>query len=384
MERGYSGVGIDEIGGAVGISGPAVYRHVTGKEQLITEIAASWLESLAARTRAANDTAAAATPQARLEALLTAALETAHSHAAELTVVSRYTDIATEPFSSTDDAQREAYRTSWQAVVDLWTPALRATHPELHAEQAPDYIRLSIGLVLGAAASERDLSAGARVSLLADAVLRLLQVPLDLPPPVSTETEPHPPARWKRANRREQILDTAVRMFRERGYGGVSMADIADEVGVTPSASYRHFTSKEELLATAVERAGDRVALSLSSSLASATNGEEAVEALIRALVGDITTNRDSISVAVTERYHLSPEELSATRKRERLLVEEWTHALAVTRPELSLASRELLVLAVHRLVVEAVHSLPRHALPDAADTLLRVCRAVVAPKTSA
>lgn len=383
MQRGYAGVGIDEIGAAVGISGPAVYRHVTGKEQLVTEIAGGWLELFAQRTRAAHDLSAG---DARLDAMLAAGLEVALSHVAEVTVVTRYTDVATHPVHAAEepDARKsqDQCRTRWETVVDLWAPVLITAYPHLTPQQAPDYIRLVTGLVLGAAVSEREMSQGARVALLVRATRRVLETPVGLPASAADAAAGSEPARWRRASRREQILDTAVRMFSERGYGGVSMADIAEEVGVTPSASYRHFTSKEELLATAVDRAGQRMVLSLATALADANTAGDAVDALIRTFVCDALTNCDSMAVCVTERFHLPTTELAVARKRDRLVVEEWAHALATTRPELTLAGRELLVHAVLRLVVEALRTLPSNGLvSEAEDSLVRVCHAVLDPE---
>jgi len=46
---------------------------------------------------------------------------------------------------------------------------------------------------------------------------------------------------------REKILKTAGRLFSQRGYFGVSMDEIAKEVGVAKSALYYHFENKEAL-----------------------------------------------------------------------------------------------------------------------------------------
>ena len=49
--------------------------------------------------------------------------------------------------------------------------------------------------------------------------------------------------------RREQILDTAAALFAERGFHGVSVADLGAACGISGPALYRHFPSKDALLA---------------------------------------------------------------------------------------------------------------------------------------
>src|ERR1700687_5074491 len=54
-------------------------------------------------------------------------------------------------------------------------------------------------------------------------------------------------------NRRQQLLDAAARLFRERGYHVTSMRDIAREVGMLSGSIYYHFSSKEEMLLAVYE-----------------------------------------------------------------------------------------------------------------------------------
>lgn len=61
------------------------------------------------------------------------------------------------------------------------------------------------------------------------------------------------PARGKRPrNRRALIVRAASELFYRVGYGQVTMADVAAAVEVGPSALYRHFSGKQELLVAAV------------------------------------------------------------------------------------------------------------------------------------
>jgi TetR/AcrR family transcriptional repressor of nem operon len=54
------------------------------------------------------------------------------------------------------------------------------------------------------------------------------------------------------AQNRERIVDTAARLFRERGMAGVSVADVMAEAGLTHGGFYKHFASKDALVAEAV------------------------------------------------------------------------------------------------------------------------------------
>lgn len=56
-ERGFDGVTLEDIGAAVGVSGPAVYRHVAGKQALLGAILVDVSERLLAGGRAATDAA---------------------------------------------------------------------------------------------------------------------------------------------------------------------------------------------------------------------------------------------------------------------------------------------------------------------------------------
>ena len=51
-----------------------------------------------------------------------------------------------------------------------------------------------------------------------------------------------------KAERRQQLVRAASRLFAERGFRSVSMEDLAAEAGVSGPAIYRHFASKEALL----------------------------------------------------------------------------------------------------------------------------------------
>lgn len=65
--------------------------------------------------------------------------------------------------------------------------------------------------------------------------------------------------RLNRQTRREQIAETALRIVGDQGMKGLSLAALARRVGIVPSAIYRHFKGKEELLDAILELFQKRV-----------------------------------------------------------------------------------------------------------------------------
>ncbi len=55
-------------------------------------------------------------------------------------------------------------------------------------------------------------------------------------------------------NTKEKILEASLELFSRRGFSAVSVRDIADRVGVRESAMYKHFSSKQAVFDTLVER----------------------------------------------------------------------------------------------------------------------------------
>lgn len=57
--------------------------------------------------------------------------------------------------------------------------------------------------------------------------------------------------------RRQEIIDTALQLFGEKGYEKTSITDIAKAIGVAQGLCYRYFPSKEALFDSAIEQYAD-------------------------------------------------------------------------------------------------------------------------------
>ena len=53
---------------------------------------------------------------------------------------------------------------------------------------------------------------------------------------------------------KERILETALALFARSGYLGTSMSDIADQLGITKAALYKHYAGKQEILDRIIQR----------------------------------------------------------------------------------------------------------------------------------
>jgi len=88
--------------------------------------------------------------------------------------------------------------------------------------------------------------------------------------------------RCNTGTRRIQIARAAITLIAERGIEGLSMGAIARQIGVVPSAIYRHFRNKDEV----VEAGLTDVRTRMMSNLAAAISGEESPLERLEFLMG--------------------------------------------------------------------------------------------------
>jgi TetR/AcrR family transcriptional repressor of nem operon len=85
----------------------------------------------------------------------------------------------------------------------------------------------------------------------------------------------------KAAENRDRVVATAAQLFRERGFEGVSVADLMAAAGMTHGGFYNHFGAKEDLEAAALACVFE-AALSRMEAVAAEPDGEARVRAFER------------------------------------------------------------------------------------------------------
>jgi AcrR family transcriptional regulator len=106
---------------------------------------------------------------------------------------------------------------------------------------------------------------------------------------------------------RDQILAHAQRLFMEQGLRGISMRQIAEQVGLTKAALYYHFRDKEELFVAIVERYLNRTADLLDRAAATGQDCRGQLAAIVRAILTQPVEERAILRLASQELSNISP-----------------------------------------------------------------------------
>jgi len=128
-------------------------------------------------------------------------------------------------------------------------------------------------------------------------------------------------SRLPATKRRQQLLDTAARLFAERGYAGATTAEIAKAAQVTEPIIYRHFASKKELFVALISRTGEETLRLWKQQLRNAPDPAERLRRLIGANPLVSNRGRGAYRVIVQAMTEISdPEILDALAHHIRVL----------------------------------------------------------------
>ena len=152
--------------------------------------------------------------------------------------------------------------------------------------------------------------------------------------------------------RREMIVAAAARLFHARGYRGTSIEDIGAAVGMTGPAIYRHFASKEAILAELVVRSFERAERDVFAAVHGARTPREGLAEIVRRTVVHAIEETDLVTLAEREGRNLSPDMRKRIGRSQRVIFEAWIDALRAVRPRLSAEGARATVRAVIALIL--------------------------------
>jgi AcrR family transcriptional regulator len=172
--RGFHGVSMGDIGAAVGVSGPALYKHFAGKEDILGQCLLHASDQLLAGARellsdggvrsAVGQPAARAVPEPSLEA--GEALEALIARHADFALDNPALIVIQErEWGALGAEARTQVRKHQLAYIEVWTDALRPLRPDLGPAEARAAVQAAFGLLNSTPHSAR-ISRGAMRDLL--------------------------------------------------------------------------------------------------------------------------------------------------------------------------------------------------------------------------
>lgn len=157
--------------------------------------------------------------------------------------------------------------------------------------------------------------------------------------------------------RRQQILDAAAVLFARHGFRGVSIYDIGAAVGISGPALYRHFSSKEAILAEMLVGISERLHDVAVERVAHTRPGVEALAALVDWHVEFALDNPALITVHFRDLDNLAEAQQQHVRRMQRAYAEIWVEAIQAAAPDVDEATARSATHAVFGLINSTPHS---------------------------
>ena len=129
-------------------------------------------------------------------------------------------------------------------------------------------------------------------------------------------------------DRKDQIVEAARQLIVQRGYRNVSMAEIAEAVGITAGALYRHFSNKAVLLGAVIEKSFDDV-------IAATDQPDANLDDVLTVACEQVVTRRDTGTLWWRESRYLEPDTAARLRRRLRDSNRTYQALIQTDRPSL-------------------------------------------------
>jgi AcrR family transcriptional regulator len=116
----------------------------------------------------------------------------------------------------------------------------------------------------------------------------------------------------------EAVLDAALTLFAQRGYHGIALSEIAENLGIRTPSLYNHMHSKQELLETIVDRALDGVLADFRAAVAEVDDPAVELRAAMRTYALRHATHRREALVVNRDTASLPEPARTVMRERRR------------------------------------------------------------------
>jgi AcrR family transcriptional regulator len=158
-------------------------------------------------------------------------------------------------------------------------------------------------------------------------------------------------------SRRDEILETAAELFARRGFHGVSVADLGAACGVSGPALYKHFPSKDAMLAEMLVSISDELLRVGRARSRDEHDPQRALAALVDWHVEFALHNKPLIVVQDRDWDSLPDEARERVRSLQRRYVDLWVSRMQEAEPGLPRAEARARAHATFGLINSTPHS---------------------------
>jgi AcrR family transcriptional regulator len=360
-QQGFHGVSVADIGAAVGISAPAVYKHFGSKHELLGYAVRDALDIFGSQFQNARD--------------IDGLLEPLAAYAFERRGLGALWQREARHLPA---EQRAELRLRFLSIAERCAALIQVANPVAPADA--ELLAWALLGVFGSLSWHRVTLPRRRFE---DLVCRLTGTVAhcELGRPVPVHAMPQGPdaiAAGFSVSRREQLLTEAIRLFDERGFQSVTTDDIGHAAGVTGPSIYKHFPSKTDLLVAAVVRGSERRQASTNQALARAAGPREALDFLLRAYIDFALENSHLLGVLISELDQLPDQTRKHSLQLQRDFLAVWEHLLDQAAPGTDARELKITTRAVLTLIDNVTRSRRLAARVDIADRLTEVGTAVL------
>jgi AcrR family transcriptional regulator len=138
--------------------------------------------------------------------------------------------------------------------------------------------------------------------------------------------------------RRREIARSAVHLFADRGFHGVSVGDVGAASGISGPAIYKHFRSKEEVLAQSLADISTELLDTGRTRVAAASTPDARLRALVHWHIDFAVTHPAYIVVQEREWSRLDADARAEVRALQLAYVDVWVDVLRSLRDDLTRA----------------------------------------------
>lgn len=374
-ESGFHAASMSAIAAAAGITGPGLYRHYSGKNDLLATVISAGTSLVEAAFDEVD--AHAYSPAASLRSVAAALSNLAVDHRHYGVIIQRDT-------RSLAAVERDRVRARWHELVERLSRHIIERSARYSTADAEVLARAAFAVAASPSYSRTARPFTTRHRELLEAMITTVLTGDRL-----AAAQPSSPPRRRdealrdRASRREAIMSAATRLFGRYGFHNVSMDQIAELAGVTVPTVYSYFADKATVMATAMYRGTAWLELTVSHAVERSPAAGDRLSAILDSYSGFGLAYPDHITILVHEVQNLPAEYRSVAHQQQQDYLAEIVRPLQSYRPELDDHMRRSLVrgaLAVVNELTRTPRYLGRPRLRgELAALAMDVCRAVPA-----